>query len=132
MKKLTLSLKKQWFEMTKAGIKSEDYREINQYWLKRLFYYNSAFELDQNMIDEVVCELRNGKCNTEEISRCFDFHPKRFEFNIMTLGYPKSTDTDRIIKFKHKGIEIREGNPDWGAKPGKLYFVIKHGKIINE
>lgn len=49
----------------------------------------------------------------------------------MTLGYPKSTDTERIIKFEHAGIEIRTGNPEWGAEPGKLYFVIKHGKRIN-
>jgi len=34
---LQLSLKKEWFEMTKAGIKTEDYRDINEYWMKRLF-----------------------------------------------------------------------------------------------
>jgi hypothetical protein len=28
MKTLTLSLKKQWFDMIKAGIKKEEYREI--------------------------------------------------------------------------------------------------------
>jgi len=49
----------------------------------------------------------------------------------MTLGYPKSNDTERILKLEHKGIEIRTGNPDWGAEPDKLYFVIKHGKILN-
>ena len=27
---LRLSLKTKWFEMTKAGIKTEDYREINE------------------------------------------------------------------------------------------------------
>ena len=33
---LRLSLKSKWFEMTKAGIKTEDYREINEYWIRRL------------------------------------------------------------------------------------------------
>ena len=33
---LQLSLKTKWFEMTKAGIKTEDYREINIYWEKDL------------------------------------------------------------------------------------------------
>ena len=28
---LQLSLKTKWFKMTKAGIKKEDYREINEY-----------------------------------------------------------------------------------------------------
>ena len=50
----------------------------------------------------------------------------------MTLGYPKSTDTDRILKLEHKGIEIGYGKPEWGAEPNKLYFIIKHGSIINE
>ncbi len=36
MKILRLSLKKQWFEMTKSGTKKEDYREITPYWIKRL------------------------------------------------------------------------------------------------
>lgn len=34
---LQLTLKKKWFDMTKSGIKTEDYREINEYWIRRLF-----------------------------------------------------------------------------------------------
>lgn len=49
----------------------------------------------------------------------------------MTKGYPKSGDTERILKLEHAGIEVRTGNPEWGAEPDKLYFVIKHGEIIN-
>lgn len=114
---LQLSLKTKWFEMTKSGIKTEDYRELNEYWFKRLLIkdefssfesfiklYNIAYELDVLM--------------------------KPFETNTMTLGYPKAGDTERIIKLEHKGIEIRTGNPDWGAEPDKLYFVIKHGSLV--
>jgi len=53
-----------------------------------------------------------------------------FNFNIMTLGYPKSTDTDRILKLEHKGIEIGYGKTEWGAEPNKLYFIIKHGATL--
>lgn len=102
---LRLSLKTKWFEMTKAGIKTEDYREINEYWQKRLFTKDS-------------------------IEHMLDF--KRFDCNVMTLGYPKNGDTERILKLEHKGIEIRTGNPEWGAEPNKLYFVILHGKIITQ
>ena len=55
---------------------------------------------------------------------------RKFKVNIMTLGYPKSTDTDRILKLEHKGIKISTGNPEWGAEPGKLYFVIMHGSTL--
>ena len=37
---LQMSLKKQWFEMTKAMIKLEDYRELTMYWYSRLCLYD--------------------------------------------------------------------------------------------
>lgn len=116
---LQLSLKKQWFEMTKAGIKTEDYREINPYWYRRLLnplpkYYTVVYFTKEEMI--------KGLAN-----RGF----KKFDTNIMTLGYPKSTDAERILKLEHKGITIGYGNPEWGAEKNKLYFIIKHGKILN-
>ena len=38
MKKiLTLTVSKQWFDMIVAGEKTEEYREIKGYWVKRLF-----------------------------------------------------------------------------------------------
>lgn len=36
MKILYLSLKAQWYEMIESGEKKEEYREIKEYWLKRL------------------------------------------------------------------------------------------------
>ncbi|MCT3674460.1 hypothetical protein HZQ94_14830 [Elizabethkingia anophelis] len=117
-KELRLSLKKKWFEMTKSKIKSEDYRDINDYWIKRLVDKN--FSWDCNSIEKIKLHL----------SACPNGFFKKFDINTMTLGYPKSDDKERILKLEHKGIEIRTGNPEWGAEPGKLYFVIKHGKIL--
>lgn len=115
---LQLSLKTKWFKMTEAGIKTEDYREINEYWHRRLF----TKEAIEHMED---CHNNYGGCmHVEDL----DFKP--FTQNVVTLGYPKSTDKDRILIFEHAGIEIRTGNPEWGAEPNKLYFVIKHGKRI--
>lgn len=130
MKNLQLSLKKKWFEMTKPLIKKEDYRAINAYWANRFFLYKGEskkvnwwkwfFEF------EGCFYLRS--INT--LLEMGDLTFKKFDKNIMTLGYPKSGDTERILKLEHKGIEIREGNPEWGAEPGKLYFVIKHGEKL--
>lgn len=33
---LYLTLKKQWFDLIHSGIKTEEYREIKPYWIKRL------------------------------------------------------------------------------------------------
>ena len=36
LKVLRLAVRKEYFEQIKAGIKKEEYREIKDYWIKRL------------------------------------------------------------------------------------------------
>lgn len=139
---LQLSLKRKWFEMTKAGIKTEDYREITPYWISRLFRYPEIFNVFTNSCIEckhrldienmVGCRIKNENSMLCDIGK-FEWNDryfKQFDTNTMTLGYPKKGDTERIIQFEHSWIEIRTGREEWGAEPNKLYFVIKHGKKI--
>jgi hypothetical protein len=130
MTNLQLSLKKQWFDLTKSGVKTEDYREINEYWVKRFLYHKES----KLTVEEIIRFIMNYKYyGYVDVSAIFTYHDlsfKEFQQNIMTLGYPKSTDSERILKLEHKGIEIRAGNPEWGAEPNKLYFVILHGNIL--
>ena len=126
---LQLSLKKNWFVMTKEGVKLEDYREINQYWCSRLLY-KIPFPKGGNF--SAMNDILEGDIDCEGWKTFTGGAPifKQFTQNKMTLGYPKANDKDRILLLEHKGIEIREGKEEWGAEKGKLYFVIKHGKII--
>lgn len=130
MKNLQMSLKTKWFEKTKARIKKEDYREITPYWEKRLFNYKPKDIVLNNKEWELVCnDIIDTLGDVEDLEWVLDnwyLSFKKFTTNIMTLGYPKSSDTDRILKLPHAGIEIRTGNPEWGAEPNKIYFVIKH------
>ena len=128
---LRMSLKSKWFEMTKTGVKSEDYRDINDYWCRRLLEIDE--ETEWAVWQELIEDLANPKRKHEDVYQCLSFFRvrfKKFDFNIMTLGYPKLNATERILKLEHKGIEIRTGNPEWGAEPNKLYFVIMHGAIL--
>lgn len=93
---LVLPLKKQWFDMIKSGEKKEEYREINDYWNKRLTYN----------IDELGPFLK---------------HYDKIEF---TLGYPRKDDKEKRMIFDCPKIRFGDGKPEWGAEPGKLYFVI--------
>lgn len=113
--------------MTKSGEKPEDYREITPYWCNRLLTVarGGMFDWSNYLKKEKDAELLLSIGIRNDY-----FNVKKFTNNIMTLGYPKSTDTERILKVEHKGIEIRTGNPEWGAEPDKLYFVIKHGTIL--
>jgi len=134
MKNLQLSLKTKWFEMTDTNGKTEDYREINEYWWKRLvfqhkkvFRYTYGYDID--LLDKQTIEVAINRIVKDSLKvKMIGFKP--FTHNIMTLGYPKSTDISRIKIFEHAGIEIGYGKEEWGAEPNKLYFIIKHGKRI--
>ena len=124
--KLQLSLKKQWFDMTAVDGKSEEYREITPYWCTRLLEYQ-GMNIRANTFKALFTH-NAYKFVIEFINHNYDF--KHFDYNVMTLGYPSKDDRSRFKTFEHAGIEIRTGNPQWGAEPNKLYFVIKHGKKI--
>ena len=87
-KTLFLPLKKEWYELIEKGIKTEEYREIKDFWFKRLTN-------------------------------------KNFKYVQFSYGYTKRTMT-----FICEGIEIGTGKPEWGAKPGKTYFIIKLGRRL--
>ena len=95
MKTLTLSLKKQWFDKIKSGEKKEEYRERKDYWFNRFFHSMNP--------DGTSC---------------------KYDRLVFTLGYPKATDTERRLVFRNPKIRVGEGKPEWGAEPGKKYFVI--------
>ena len=131
---LQLPLKTEWFEMTKSGIKTEDYREITPYWYSRLVDRKNLPSIKKAELAFFIEQLQNQEGLIKEFldnsnnvfKNCF----KKFTQNTMTLGYPKTGDSEKTLKLEHKGIEIRTGNPEWGAEPNKLYFVINHGKIL--
>ncbi len=129
MKTLQLPLTRQWFEMTKSGVKTEDYREITPYWCNRLCLVEGA-EQTTKFWEQVFEKFEDFRPPKLEMFARLNIEFKQFDTNKMTLGYPKSTDTERIINLEHKGIEIGYGNTEWGAEPNKLYFIIKHGKEL--
>ena len=102
MKVLALHLKKKWFDMIKSGVKKEEYREFNEFWIKRFTWTNRYSKEQINPINGTIL----------------------FDKIIFTLGYPKKDDKERRLEFKNPKIRIDKGLPEWGAEPGKLYFVI--------
>lgn len=108
---LTLSLNKKWFNMIKSGAKKEEYREIKPHYLELFCTTLNIFEPNRSNNFDVSFHLK---------------WPDELNYNtlVFTLGYPKSTDTARRLVFKNPKIRIDTGRPEWGAEPGKLYFVI--------
>jgi len=81
---MILPIKKKWFDMIKAGIKKEEYRDVKP-------YYDSRFK---------------GKLYIDIIFR---------------NGYSKSSPQ---IKCTCR-ICLGNGREEWGAVPGKIYYVLE-------
>ena len=118
MIELNLVLKSKWFDMIESGGKTEEYREVKPYWIRRLCY---AFETDERCRTCVgnhclECLFRNGR----------KYETKHYDVITFHRGYTKN-----IMTFKLSSIEIGLGNLAWGA-PNKEAFILKLGKRINK
>lgn len=106
---LYLTLNRKWYDMILSGEKTEEYREINPYWEKRLI--------------------------EPHISEDGDFEPhfvefKHFDTIRFTNGYSKNAPS---FEIECLGIRIgTDGKTEWGAPSDYQYFIISLGKIITK
>lgn len=103
-KSLYLPLKAKWYNMIESGEKLEEYREINDYWCKRL----------------LVNPNQRLYTFDGEVRRCEDVVFKKFSHSIFRYGYTK-----RTVRKEIKSITIGRGNPNWGAPTDRDVFIIK-------
>lgn len=144
-KELRLSLKTKWYKMIESGEKKEEYREINPYWCSRLLYHvhlpvkgywgecPNSKENTRGVLQRTLDTIEENKKRYPDSEKLQDLNTYLInEYGIrgythvhFTLGYPKADDTSRHMVKKIKEIVIAEGKPEWGAEPGKKYFVIR-------
>ena len=85
-KVLKLTVNKKWFDMYKSGVKKEEYRELKQYWIKRLC---------KKYVDTIAATF------------------KHFDLVEFTNGYSKNSPK---LTFEFKGIKIdNDYNLEWGG-----------------
>lgn len=99
-KVLKLTLKKMWYDLILLGVKREEYREIKEYWLKRLFDVQSP-----------MSSLAT-----------FGLTPKDFTHVQFRLGYKKNAPT---MEFQITDIDINRGDNRMGAPIDKDVIIIK-------
>ena len=97
---LHLNLKTNWFELISNGEKKEEYREIKPFW---------------NRIFSSYIKIKGKFYHPTDVIICF------------SNGYSK---TRKQMFLECTGMFIREGKQEWGAEPGKRYYVLKLGNII--
>lgn len=106
---MILNIKKKWFDMIRKGIKTEEYREIKPFYISRLpgwFRYTYL----------------------EKSERLVDLNMKHENDVILRNGYKKESPQITISCT----LKIGEGKPEWGAEPGKKYFILDINGVSEE
>ena len=98
---LTLSIKKQWFDMIASGVKKEEYRDIKPYYTSRFMNIGLLDKAARPSNTSVWLMLRNG--------------------------YSKSSPTVKVLCR----LAVTQGNTAWGAEPETTYYVLKIEEIEN-
>ena len=107
---LVLPIKKKWFDMITSGEKKEEYRKIKPYYHSRLGNYFIYHKLDT-----ITRKALRNMTSTEKIV-------------ILKNGYSHNSPS---IKCKCK-LRVGHGKEEWGAEPGKQYYILEILEVKNE
>lgn len=116
---LTFNLKKEWFDKIKSGEKTHEYRELKDYWTKRLLLrsifgliYNTIYDGDGHIVEYVVNK----------------YYYKSSLINFV-CGY--SNKPEHELRAKIKKISILPSGIDTDLKIDKPVYDIEF-KLIKE
>lgn len=128
MKTLDLVLRKKWYDLIQSGVKTEEYREIKPYWIRRLCELRSVGGRRPAMMTShlAIFYSKNAHLLKYHIET-HDVHFKNFDAVTFHLGYAKERPS---MTFAIKEIAIAEGKEEWGAEKDKVYFVIRLGERL--
>lgn len=112
METLHLTLKKKWFDLILSGEKKEEYREIKDYWWKRLC-----------TVGAVKYSMATIFNNGEQVDSLFKDYTKI----VFRNGYSKNAPE---IHVKCLGICTGVARPEWSDNWNGKVFIIKLGQII--
>lgn len=112
---LILPIKKKWFDMVLSGDKLEEYREIKPYWNVRIAKWLDIKPTKEN-IERIKRMLRHGTLS---------WRPE------MKAKFINGYGSSRPSFVADCDISIGTGREEWGAEPGKEYYVI-HIKRVQD
>lgn len=119
---LNLTLKKQWFDMILSGEKTEEYREIKQYWANRLLWheYHEHVSCINSLKDTIEYAL------TDQFSS--GVFRRDLEFVEFKNGYQKNA---RSMIVELTGITYGEARADWSGNWQGEVFILKLGRVLS-
>lgn len=122
MDTLNLVLKREWYDMIESGEKKEEYREIKDYWCKRIkgLARFCPYSLPSGG-EERICQMKGTFCLSGNEDKV------RYDKVKFRRGY---TDTD--MTYQITGMRVGKGKPEWGAPEDKPVFIIELGEKLVE
>ena len=95
---LTFNLKKQWFDKIKRGEKTHEYREVKEYWTKRLFEHYYIYGI-KSCNEKEECELVCGYASKDDKG-------KRLNAKIKSISIVNGKNTDLAVDRDVYDIEF--------------------------
>ncbi len=124
METLHLNLIKKWFEKVVEEEKPVEYRALTYYWANRFF------DIPKNKKREIKEMFEAVPCTTAwHCYHCFPLKP----FKTITFSNGmKSPEFLPRFEIKFKSLDISEGQKEWGAKDGEVYFCLHLGDVLHK
>lgn len=105
--------------------------------IKHIFFHNGTLHL---VLKAKWYDLIKSGIKKEEYRELTAYWARRLLFFPYTIGRSMPRNfisvcfhrgfTNEKSYYEFNGIEIGEGRPEWGAEPGRKYFIIKIGKEV--
>jgi hypothetical protein len=114
--------------MIMSGEKTEEYRDIKDYWARRLL--DPKHDIEAGVWKEMIEDMQDPFNWHESVQRLLGYFDVSFrEYDVVRLrgGYQKDAPVG-MVEFA--GLDIKQGREEWGAEPGKFYFAISLGEIL--
>lgn len=106
---IILPIKRKWYDMILSGEKTEEYRKIKP-------YYDSRLPNNFGMFRE------GNKLVKGNVYPPADLSLTEVKF---VNGYSRKSPSFTALCSLHIGT----GKPEWGAEPGKYYYILKIERI---
>jgi hypothetical protein len=110
---LILPIKKKWFDMIVSGDKREEYREVKPYYVSRLSKKWAANYLQKEYSADMQESFLKWVASSDGAGSRINV--------LFRNGYSKYSPSIRATCAVYLGT----GRTEWGAEPGKEYFVLK-------
>lgn len=124
---LYLILKQLWFGMVSSGKKTEEYREITPFWVRRLLAEVEHVPFGEDIFHPVDLPKDCTAVIPENVKQLLlsgNLAARPFREVNFGHGYSKGRSS---VTLPIKGITIGRGRPEWGAPLDRDVFIIRLG-----